>query len=107
MEETRGSHHAVQYDQSRIDLLTRMADTIWSSFPDAYVILEHFAENSEETVLSNYGTMLWGNMNYEYNEATMGYHDNGKSDFSCPGNPLPRSFESILAILGSTNPCIL
>ncbi len=65
-----------QYDQSRIDLLTRMADTIWSSFPDAYVILEHFAENSEETVLSNYGTMLWGNMNHEYNEATMGYTSN-------------------------------
>ncbi len=65
-----------QYDQSRIDLLTRMADTIWASFPDAYVILEHFAENSEETVLSNYGMMLWGNMNHEYNEATMGYSSN-------------------------------
>jgi glycosidase len=65
-----------QYDQSRIDILTRMADTIWASFPDAYVILEHFAENSEETVLSDYGMMLWGNMNHEYNEATMGYSSN-------------------------------
>jgi glycosidase len=63
-----------QYDQSRIDLLTRMADTIWASYPDTYIILEHFAENSEETVLSDYGMMLWGNMNYEYNEATMGYN---------------------------------
>jgi glycosidase len=65
-----------QYDQSRIDILTRMADTIWTSFPDAYVILEHFAENSEETVLSDYGMMLWGNMNHAYNEATMGYSSN-------------------------------
>ena len=65
-----------QYDQSRIDLLKRMADSIWAEFPDAYVILEHFADNSEETVLSNYGMMLWGNMNYEYNEATMGYASN-------------------------------
>ncbi len=32
--------------------------------------------NSEETVLSNYGMMLWGNMNYDYNEATMGYVSN-------------------------------
>jgi hypothetical protein len=53
-----------------------MADTIWASFPDAYVILEHFADNSEETVLSNSGMMLWGNMNHEYNEATMGYTSN-------------------------------
>jgi 1,4-alpha-glucan branching enzyme len=65
-----------QYDQSRIDILKRMADSIWAAFPDAYVILEHFAENSEETVLSDYGMMLWGNMNYEYNEATMGYASN-------------------------------
>ncbi len=65
-----------QYDQSRIDLLKRMADSIWSAYPDTYIILEHFAENSEETVLSNYGMMLWGNMNYEYNEATMGYSSN-------------------------------
>jgi len=65
-----------QYDQSRIDLLTRMADTIWASIPDAYVILEHFAENSEETVLSDYEMMLWGNMNHAYNEATMGYSSN-------------------------------
>ena len=65
-----------QYDQSRINILERMADSIWAAFPDAYVILEHFAVNSEETVLSNYGMMLWGNMNYEYNEATMGYSSN-------------------------------
>jgi len=65
-----------QYDQSRINLLKRMADSIWVAHPDAYIILEHFADNSEETVLSNYGMMLWGNMNYEYNEATMGYESN-------------------------------
>lgn len=65
-----------QYDQSRIDLITRMADTIRASFPGTYIILEHFAVNSEETVLSDYGMMLWGNMNYEYNEATMGYSSN-------------------------------
>ncbi len=26
--------------------------------------------------------LLWGNMNHPYNEATMGYHDSNKSDFS-------------------------
>lgn len=69
-----------QYDQSRINLLERMADKIWNVDSSAYVILEHFAVNSEETVLSNYGMMLWGNLNYNYNEATMGWMSN--SDFS-------------------------
>jgi glycosidase len=64
------------YDQSRINLLKRMSDSIWAAVTNAYVILEHFAANSEETVLSNYGMMLWGNMNYDYNEATMGYVSN-------------------------------
>jgi len=69
-------------DGARISILKRMADQIWAVNPDAYVILEHFADNVEETNLSNYGMMLWGNQNYNYNEATMGYHDGGKSDFS-------------------------
>ncbi|HQF43402.1 MAG TPA: alpha-amylase family glycosyl hydrolase, partial [Ignavibacteriaceae bacterium] len=64
------------YDQSRINILKRMADKIWEIDSTAYVILEHFAVNSEETVLSNYGMMLWGNHNYDYNEATMGYASN-------------------------------
>ena len=64
------------YDQSRINILERMADSIWVAVQDAYVILEHFADNQEETVLSNYGMMLWGNMNGQYNEATMGYASN-------------------------------
>lgn len=70
------------YDAARIAILKRMADQIWAADPDAYVILEHLADNSEEKVLSDYGMMLWGNINYNYNEATMGYHENGKSDFS-------------------------
>jgi 1,4-alpha-glucan branching enzyme len=69
-----------QYDQSRIDLLKRMADEIWETDPEAIIILEHFADNSEETVLQNYGMMFWGNMNHNYSEASMGYHDNGKSN---------------------------
>jgi 1,4-alpha-glucan branching enzyme len=45
-----------------------------------YVILEHFAEESEEKVLADDGMMLWNNMNYNMNEATMGWL--GNSDFS-------------------------
>jgi len=70
------------YDPSRIAILKRMADTIWSVNSDAYVILEHLTANAEESVLSEYGMLLWGNMNSAYSEATMGYHDSNKSDFS-------------------------
>jgi hypothetical protein len=40
------------------------------------VILEHFAENSEEKELAEYGMLFWGNMNYNYSEAAMGYVEN-------------------------------
>ncbi|MBK7869127.1 MAG: T9SS type A sorting domain-containing protein [Ignavibacteriales bacterium] len=70
-----------QYDQSRINLLKRMAQQIWTVDPNSYVILEHFADNNEEIVLANEGMMLWGNHNSNYSEAAMGYHDNNKSNF--------------------------
>jgi 1,4-alpha-glucan branching enzyme len=67
-----------KYDPARIANLKRMADVIWTEKSDAIVIFEHLSENSEETELANYGILLWGNMNYDYNEMTMGYAS-GKS----------------------------
>ncbi len=68
------------YDASRITILKRIADEIWAVDSTAYIILEHFAENSEEKVLSDYGMMLWGNANWNYAQASMGYES--ESDFS-------------------------
>ena len=68
------------YDQSRIDILKRMSDVIWESNPNAYVIFEHLAVNTEEKVLADYGIMLWGNLNHSYNQTTMGY--SSESNFS-------------------------
>jgi len=70
------------YDASRIRLLKRMADSVWSNHPDTYIILEHFADNQEERELEAYGFQLWTNQTFHLNEAMMGYHENGKSDFS-------------------------
>lgn len=61
------------YDASRIAILKRMADKIWSVKPDAYIILEHFTADTEEKELAEYGMMLWGNKNNDYCEAAMGY----------------------------------
>ncbi|MFS8082878.1 MAG: alpha-amylase family glycosyl hydrolase, partial [Ginsengibacter sp.] len=68
------------YDQSRIDIWDRYYDTLQLKSPNSYCILEHFADNSEETVLANNGMQPWGNMNYNYNQASMGY--NSGSDFT-------------------------
>lgn len=79
------------FDQSRINILTRMYDHIRTFNQDAYVILEHFAPNEELTALVNYrtsvdpneeGMLVWSNHNFNYNEATLGFHSNGGSDFS-------------------------
>ncbi|MEO0471199.1 MAG: alpha-amylase family glycosyl hydrolase, partial [Bacteroidota bacterium] len=61
------------YDASRIALLKRMADELWSVDPESYFILEHFADNGEEKELADYGMMLWGNLVHNYNEGTMGF----------------------------------
>ncbi len=75
---TKGFSNAgnLGYDLTRINLLKRMADKIWQVNPDAYVILEHWADNSEEILLSDYGMMLWGNVTYNYQEAAMGWIPN-------------------------------
>jgi len=71
------------FDQQRITNLEFTADHIWKQNPNAYVILELFTSNIEETILSNYGMMIWGNMNQAYGQATMSYNNSGGSwDFS-------------------------
>ena len=67
--------------QDRIDNLTRMADHIWSVDPDAHVILELFASNSEEQTLAQYrngdtgGMMMWNNVNRPYSQSSIGFLD--------------------------------
>lgn len=64
------------YDASRIAILKDYADFMWAISDDAYVILEHLGANNEEKELAEYGMMLWGNLNHDYNEASMGYASN-------------------------------
>lgn len=75
---TSGSGWA--YDAGRIGILKRMADKVWESDSESYVILEHFADNNEEKELANYGMMIWGNMNGSFKEAHMGYTASGNSN---------------------------
>jgi pullulanase/glycogen debranching enzyme len=77
---------AMQAD--RVAVLKEYADYQWDVDPDFYVIFEHLGTNQEETEWVNYrlsegkGIMMWSNLNPNYSETTMGYHDSNKSNFS-------------------------
>jgi 1,4-alpha-glucan branching enzyme len=64
------------YDASRVAIWKRYYDTLQLKAAGSYVILEHFADNTEEKELSDYGMLFWGNQNFNFNEATMGYLSN-------------------------------
>jgi 1,4-alpha-glucan branching enzyme len=70
------------YDASRIAIWKQYYDSIQTYSPGAYTILEHFADNSEEATLSDMGMLLWGNSNFNFNEATMGYVNTSNFDYS-------------------------
>jgi 1,4-alpha-glucan branching enzyme len=61
------------YDASRIANIMGYYNAIKAVDANAYLILEHFCDNIEEKELADSGMMLWGNMNYNYNQASMGY----------------------------------
>ncbi|HYF32242.1 MAG TPA: alpha-amylase family glycosyl hydrolase [Chitinophagaceae bacterium] len=69
------------YDSSRVRILKRINDSVQITTPGAYVILEHLADNSEEKDLAAAGMLLWGNLNYNFNEATMGWNAGNNSNF--------------------------
>ena len=61
------------YHADRVAIWKRYYDTMQLKSPGSYCVLEHFCANDEETELSNYGMMLWGNSNYNFSEAAMGW----------------------------------
>lgn len=68
------------YHADRVAIWKRYYDTMQLKSPGAYCILEHFADNTEEIELSNYGMMLWGNASFNFQEASMGYITNSNFD---------------------------
>ncbi len=70
------------YDASRVAIWKRIYDKMQAVSPNSYCILEHFAVDAEEIALSNYGMLLWGNSNYNFNQASMGFSTNNDWDFS-------------------------
>jgi len=65
------------YDASRVNIWKDYNNYIKSiDAHNFYVILEHFADVTEEKILADEGMMLWNNINHNMNEATMGWLGN-------------------------------
>ena len=62
------------YDLSRVNNIKRIYNEVKAVNPNAYLILEHFSDNSEEKDLANYGCMFWGNISNDAMESSMGYN---------------------------------
>jgi len=62
-----------QYDAFRVQLWKDLYDFMEELSPGFYPILEHFANNDEETELANYGLMIWGNSSHDFSESAIGY----------------------------------
>jgi glycosidase len=61
------------YDSSRVAIWKRYYGFMQTASAGSYCILEEFAANDEEKELSDNGMLLWGNLNKEFNQGTMGY----------------------------------
>lgn len=64
------------YDASRVAIWKRIYNQIRSVDPTTYVILEHFADNSEEKELADFGLLFWGNHNDPYRTLAKGFNAN-------------------------------
>ncbi len=78
------------YDQGRVNTWDTIYNQMQRTSANSYCILEMFADNSEEKVEADYGMMPWGDMNYNFNQATMGYATSS-SDLS---GALPTTYSS-------------
>lgn len=68
-----------QYDQSRIDIWKEYAAHMRSVDEEVTIILEHFANSSEENELVANGMMVWSNYNHTFTDAVVGNSSNFSS----------------------------
>ena len=78
------SYDAGGYSAQRIEILCDYANAIRAIEPDAYVIFEHFCDQSEENELFNkVGALCWNNSQMNgYYETAMGFTGSNKSNFA-------------------------
>ena len=78
-----GNYDAGGYSTQRIGILKHYAQTIRSVDEDAYIIFEHFCDQSEENELYNsVGALCWNNNQRNgYKQSVLGYTGSSFADF--------------------------
>ena len=78
-----GNYDAGGYSAQRIGILKHYAQTIRAVDEDAYIIFEHFCDQSEETELYNsVGALCWNNNQRNgYKQSVLGYTGSSFADF--------------------------
>ena len=78
-----GNYDAGGYSTQRIGILKHYAETIRNVEEDAYIIFEHFCDQSEETELYNsVGALCWNNNQRNgYKQSVLGYTGSSFADF--------------------------
>ena len=78
-----GNYDAGGYSAQRIGILKHYAQTIRAIDEDAYIIFEHFCDQSEETELYNsVGALCWNNNQRNgYKQSVLGYTGSSFADF--------------------------
>jgi 1,4-alpha-glucan branching enzyme len=70
------------YRSDRVEILKQYADFSWEADNTHIVIFEHLGADNEEQQWANYklnegkGILMWGHMNSQYNQLSMGYNSN-------------------------------
>lgn len=59
-------------DPSRVAILLDLQAAAREADPDVLLILEHFADNEEEKLLSSKGFLLWGNSSFDHGHSVEG-----------------------------------
>lgn len=90
-QKTCNESNASNYDAGRVAILKDYHAAIKAVKKDAFVILEHFCDNKEESELAADGLHMWRNLNHAYCQTAMGY--SSENDFS-------RMYESTPAWVG-------
>ncbi|RZL12326.1 MAG: T9SS type A sorting domain-containing protein [Hymenobacter sp.] len=87
------------YDASRVAIWQDYYNYQMSVDAGSYPILEHFPNGvsssnptDEGKVLADYGMMLWGNLNYAYTQAAMGYNTGWDTSYGYYGGQGGRNF---------------
>lgn len=66
------NYDAGGYNSSRIDIMKKYSNAIWSANPNAYAIYEYFVDSNEEKAMADHGGLSWKGFTGNFAQAVKG-----------------------------------